>query len=443
MKLILSVKNGQYYLEKVLKIKEGIRTIRTNNQDKIFDTIKSIDTTASVVSYYGKDVKLYFGNHMYLILKNYMKYGVFELYDVALDYIDENTAIVENIFYKNKMRLKKILLSGTLAISTALTISRIHTTAHNQDIVKVEKIDNVVDDIFNDVEIVEPMIVDLAIQLGQKEEIISTKIENETEYNTFSERIEQTKNMKQNSPIFAGIELASKFDKYYSNKISNYSDKKEWQYINFYSSQFGVDPYLILATCYAETNLEHEKTLPGGSRYNGHAVGIGQHENPTGKQSVTAFNYETGQFETEIISLENACDLEMNIKMTVMLFQNRLQKYNNNIYATIQSYNYGNGAMDLILKKYAQDNNCLVEDVLTNYSDIGWLEYVKDFHNNPKNYLPKWKYKTYGNGNYIKDVLGYYLGVESINTLEDGTKISVNLITLDVMENVKVVDNIR
>ena len=36
MKLILSVKNGQYYLEKVLKIKEGIRTIRTNNQDKIF-----------------------------------------------------------------------------------------------------------------------------------------------------------------------------------------------------------------------------------------------------------------------------------------------------------------------------------------------------------------------------------------------------------------------
>ena len=213
--------------------------------------------------------------------------------------------------------------------------------------------------------------------------------------------------------------------------------------MDYYGKQFGVDPYLILATCYAETSLEHEKTLQGGPRYNGHAVGIGQHENPSGKESVTAFNYETGQFETEIISLENACDLEMNIKMTVMLFQNRLQKYNNNIYATIQSYNYGTGAMDLILAKYAQDNHCLVEDVLTNYADTGWLAYVKDFHDNPKNYLSKWQYSTYGNENYIKDVLGYYLGTESINKLEDGTQISIDLTTLDVIENVKVVDNIR
>jgi len=437
MKLILSVKNGQYYLEKKLKTRKGKHSIRTNNQDKIFDAIESIDTSALTVSYYGKDAKLYFGNHMYLILENYKNYSSLELYDIALNYIDENTSVVENIVYNNRMRLKKIALSGVLSLSVAFTVSNVSTNAHNTEIVESKVVDDVTDD--KNIIIAAPVIVGA---MNQKLITPQEKI-NEIEYNTFSERIEQTKNMVSNKTSFAGIELASKFNEYYCNKISKYSTKEEWQYINFYSNQFGVDPYLILATCYAETSLEHEKTLPGGSRYNGHAIGIGQHENPTGKQTVTAFNYETGKFETEIISLENACDLKMNIKMTVMLFQNRLQKYNNNIYATIQSYNYGPGAMDLILKKYAQDNNCLVEDVLTNYSDTGWLEYVKDFHDNPKNYLSKWKYKTYGNDNYIKDVLGYYLGVESINTLEDGTQISIDLTTLNVIENVKVVDNIR
>jgi len=58
------------------------------------------------------------------------------------------------------------------------------------------------------------------------------------------------------------------------------------------------------------------------------------------------------------------------------------------------------------------------------------MKYVKDFHNNPQDYI-KWDYKTYGDENYIQKVLGYYIGTETINYDDDGNLKNVNLIAMD------------
>ena len=55
------------------------------------------------------------------------------------------------------------------------------------------------------------------------------------------------------------------------------------------------------------------------------------------------------------------------------------------------------------------------------------MKYVSDFHNNPQDYI-EWKYKTYGDENYIKKVLGYYIGTETINYDAEGNIITTDLI---------------
>ena len=70
-----------------------------------------------------------------------------------------------------------------------------------------------------------------------------------------------------------------------------------------------------------------------------------------------------------------------------------------------------------------------ISDVTKNFGDTGWIKYVKEANQNPQafaykyqnytnynvtiNYLKNWQYGTYGNGKYLEDVLGYYIGEQS------------------------------
>lgn len=411
MEIILNYKNGDYILEKI----EDNRKTRTNNQEKIKELINHVPDFAIRATYYNNSVNLFFGDNKYITLSNYKNNKDLDLYLKITNCITENTRVIKNV---NKTKLKAIPTAVLIAISL-VSVSAVSGKENNKPNTTIENISPTI--------IPSPTIT----PIPTKEPVLTpTPIIEQTK--NFNDRYTESMLMSiSNKNDYAGIPLATKFNEYYCNRVLECFNSDIWNFSNKYGSDFGVDPYLGLSLFYVETNFEHEKTLPGGSSYNGAAVGIGQHENPNGTNSVTAFNYNTNQYETEIISMENACDLEKNIKMTFMLLQNKLKKYNGNIYVTIQSYNYGDGAMNYILEKYAQEQNITKEDVLSNYSDIGWLKYVEDFHNNPGQYLSNWNYNTYGDPNYVKKVMGYYVGSESTNTLPDGTKETINLVTLE------------
>lgn len=426
MEIILNYKNGNYILEKV----EGKRVNRTNNQQRISGIINNVKISAINATYHDKFVKMYFGDNRYIILKDLDKNKNLELYSIVLNCINENTRVVKNINNVNKTRLK--LITGLTIASLTIT-SFVSIGKKNQSINR-PPINN------TSVETVLPTDIPSINSIPESEVVISTltpppaptatpKI---NEIKDFEDRFTESMLIsKSNRTDFVGIPLATNFNDDFCKKALECSKSDIWFFSNKYGSDFGVDPYLPYSLFYGETDFEHEKTLPGGSSYNGSAVGIGQHENPDGTNAVTAFNYNTNQYETEIISMENACDLEKNIKMAIMLLQNKLKKYKGNIYVAIQSYNYGDGAMNIILTEYAKEKNITIDEILNDYSDTGWLKYVEHFHYNPGQYLSNWKYKTYGDPNYVNKIMGYYIGTESTNTLPDGTKVTINLISCE------------
>jgi len=432
MEFLLSVKNGQYNLEKI----DGNVKRRTNNQDLISRVINSIDIPVIRATFAGRDVRMYFGDNRYLTLKNYTANKELELYSNVADYISENTRIIKNVNNVNKTKLKLItgLTIASLSITTVVNIGKKDNQSINNQSINNPSIETI-----SPTDI--PSITQTPIIKDTIESILEpviTEAPKIVEVKDFEDRLTESMLMSMSDRTdFVGIPLATNFNDYFCKKALECFKSDIWTFSNQYGNDFGVDPYIAYSLFYGETNFEHEKTIPGGSRYNGYGVGIGQHESPNGKNSVTAFNFNTNQYETEIISMENACDLEKNIKMSIMLLQNKLNKYNGNIYVAIQSYNYGDWAMNVILNEYAKEKNMTLDEILNDHSDTGWLKYVEYFHNNPQQYLPNWNYKTYGDPNYVTKIIGYYIGTESTNTLPDGTKVTTNLISCEKTYDVK------
>lgn len=175
------------------------------------------------------------------------------------------------------------------------------------------------------------------------------------------------------------------------------------QLVYKYSEMYGVDPQVIAAMCMQESSLMHRECIPGGDLYYGYGVGIMQLESPSGQQ-ISAYNYLTGQFDTEYITMEKACSMEMNIKIGCMIFQNSLKENYGNIFLAIQSHNYGQPMIDLILdQKYSKKATSVKQD----YENLEWVKDIKYAHENPKEYLFDWNEDSYGDGNYISNVLRY------------------------------------
>lgn len=212
--------------------------------------------------------------------------------------------------------------------------------------------------------------------------------------------------------------VCSKLNDYALNKMISCMENTGETFLKAYSN-YGVDPYLLLAIYMTETSLSHNSTIPGGSRYNGCAYGAMQIEKTNIGETITAYNYQNEQYDTITITEDKLIDFDSNIEIGAMLMQNCLEQYNNNVYIAIQAHNYGRYAMDIIIQKYASEVGKTFEEVTLDVNDYGWLKYVDDMHNNPKNYFSNWQYSTYGNNKYIYNVLGYYMGQNIVNNSKD------------------------
>ena len=197
----------------------------------------------------------------------------------------------------------------------------------------------------------------------------------------------------------------------YINYVNKYieEDKDEYEYFEKYSKMYGIPTKIMIAIGMQESSLNHRECLPGGKYYNGNAIGILQLEQNC-NNSVTAYNYETNELETAQYNDSELCDIEKNIQVSCMLFQNAIEKYHGNIYLAIQSHNYGQIMLDKALEITAEKKSSTVDEIIDNYQDISWLDTVEDIHNNPHKYLSNWSYDTYGGGkNYLYNILSYCL----------------------------------
>ena len=177
----------------------------------------------------------------------------------------------------------------------------------------------------------------------------------------------------------------------------------EGQLIYKYASDYGIDPNIMASIAFCESSFNHDACIPGGDWYKGAGVGLMQLESPSG-EAVTAYNYNTNEWDTEYVTMDAACDLETNIKIGCMIFQNKLKENYGNVFIATQSYNYGQGMMDMIMDNLYGDEKT---SVMQNYSDTSWVDEIENVHINPSIYLPSWDESTYGAGiSYLKSVFG-------------------------------------
>lgn len=411
MKVILNFEEDRYKVTVIT----GRKVFKTNNIENVASIIADIPSNPTFALPYKDDLKLFYGLDKQLVLKDYKKNLNEEYFKFICDGIDQKTHIVKSLSKTNKKRIAALALTGVIFTSIALpkktnedSVNDNYTISSNED-----KINEVTPNNNFEISIEDTKPSNIVINDSQFE---------------LSSRLNQTSFLQRENINNPNIKIGTRLDEYSINVITNFINSDIGKYCFDTCNDFGVDPYVFVSLMTAESSLNHKDTIPGGEKYNGFGVGYCQLESPSG-QKITAFNYNTNLEETIYETMENACDEKLNIKMGIMRFQNVLQRYNGNQYLAIQAHNYGYGLIDLIVNIYANEMGLSISDVTKNFGDTGWIKYVKEANQNPQafaykyqnytnynvtiNYLKNWQYGTYGNGKYLEDVLGYYIGEQS------------------------------
>lgn len=140
--------------------------------------------------------------------------------------------------------------------------------------------------------------------------------------------------------------------------------------ITKYSNMYGVDPELMIAIATQERGVHGEVMDDGG------ATGLMQIQNSVWIGSeISAYNFETEKYDKFTITNDMAKNLETNIQIGCMYFQNCLGYVNYNIPLAIQTYNFGIGNMRKVMDVYGAVAGKTRKEIAANPEDIGWLEY--------------------------------------------------------------------
>lgn len=431
MEVTIELVNNKLLMKTVSKK----RRRRTNSLKAINQFVDQLPAKPLLIEVLNNDIKIVYDNNSNLVLKNYKKNLNNQIYKRIFDGMDENIPVIKNIKVNRTKTLALTL--ATIALVSIGIVRRVNIDKNISSSVSISYQSNQ-DDFEN--------------TLGIENQITENNLLQSLDNYDFINRLNQTKDIingkiENNSTI----PLATSMDSYATTKLSNFVNSDDGKYCFDMCEQFGIDPYTFLCLMFCESSLNHEDTIPGGKFYNGFGVGICQLETPSG-QEVTAFNYSTNQEETIYETMDNALDKKTNMKLGIMRYQKVLERYHGNEKLALQSYNYGYGLVDLIVSIYANEIDVSYDDVLNNYSDTGWLKYVKEVYENPQafankyssyddfkvtiDYLKNWQYKTYGNGDYLKNLYSYYVGMYSKNVV-NGETVEVNLLDNTVTKQVE------
>ena len=185
-----------------------------------------------------------------------------------------------------------------------------------------------------------------------------------------------------------------------------------------YANRYGLDKNLLIALAAQESSGEHYDNLREGKP----AAGIMQIEKAVWvNSSITAYNFETGQMETVKITQDKLNDLESNIQIGSMILRYNLETNNYNIPLALQSYNFGQGNMNKVLRTCAELENIDEDSMRKNPTENAWLNY-RAFLNT-------------GDAKYVEHVFSY-LGNDEIKVQKRNNEtVKVALANDHVLEN--------
>lgn len=186
--------------------------------------------------------------------------------------------------------------------------------------------------------------------------------------------------VKENDSLSIFIDYFDQSDSERANNTrENYGDL-----IKKYSLMYGVDPNIMLGIATQERGIHSSERDACG------ALGLMQIEyNIWVNQTISAYNFNTNEMEEFKITPENMSDLETNIKIACMIFQNNLKDMNYNVIAALQCYNMGVGNMNALLKTYAFYSGKTCDEILNDCQDTGWLSYRQFINQGDKEYVEK------------------------------------------------------
>lgn len=192
---------------------------------------------------------------------------------------------------------------------------------------------------------------------------------------------------------------------------SNYSGL-----INKYSKMYGLDEKLVTAIATQERGVHSDVMDAGG------ATGLMQVQNSVWRGNrISAYNFLNENIDSMIVDEKSLSDVEYNIKVGCMIFQNNLKMMNYNTLAAIQCYNMGYGNMKKILTAYSIDCGKNIDQILNDVNDTEWMKYRNIIKVGDQHYIENvlsWAGDKLEFNNKNTDGREIVFNVESINEIK-------------------------
>ncbi len=325
-------------------------------------------------------------------------------------YVDRLSKNIQNKKTKVSKKLKT-MFALTLSFATLVSaskLSKLFVENQNELLKTLED-----EEITLETDVYEKEISEVIDLTKPEENIIEENQELEINIDEFNEVDSRLKAVPSSSNV--GSELSNATTKeFLVNKI----DSQTGTLIFKYATDYGIDPYLLLAIGMGESTLNNDI-----------ADGMFQHVNAD-DAIIEAFNYTTNETDSVTRNAKAIKNVETNIQMAVML-QNYLVKFEGNIRMSLQSYNFGTGFIQLVLTKYSEQYGVHRNELARDYN---WIEYTDDIAQIDNNAEVRREYldslsdyvkenhpltisslyqrsgNGYGNANYYDHIMKNYIG---------------------------------
>lgn len=214
---------------------------------------------------------------------------------------------------------------------------------------------------------------------NNNEEVVATPVPMETEPAEEETVIEDNNSYEEDYPVLAiSAEDWVDTDKYFVAR-AYYMDT-----LTKYCNTYGLDPMLVMAIGTHERGV-HSDTIDAGGGLGLFQIQVSGGWNWLGR-NITAYNFDTGEYETEMITLEKAQDVFTNMKLACMMLQDLLRTYNYNVAEAVMAYNYGTTNVDKVLN-YCSNDTGFTRGELNQMDNLEWLKYRNIIGGGDPNYL--------------------------------------------------------
>ena len=137
--------------------------------------------------------------------------------------------------------------------------------------------------------------------------------------------------------------------------------------VSKYAKTYGIDKDLMMAIGTQEKGVHSTEIDPGGG------VGLMQMQYQVWvNQDVKAYNFDTNSWESFHVTDSNIRELDTNIKIACMYFQNCLVSMDYNVPAALCAYNWGMTSTKNKLSEFSQDRGLSLNEVLE-ANDTSWI----------------------------------------------------------------------